>query len=34
VVDARGVVLPLGTSVEVRIHAREPGSEYPLPWQP
>ena len=34
VVDARGAVLPLGTSVEVRIHAREPGSEYPLPWQP
>jgi multidrug efflux pump subunit AcrA (membrane-fusion protein) len=34
VVDTRGVVLPLGTSVEVRIKIREPGSEYPLPWQP
>jgi multidrug resistance efflux pump len=34
VVDARGVVLPLGTSVEVRIHVREPQSEFPLPWQP
>ena len=33
-VDARGVVLPLGTSVEVRIQVREPGSEFPLPWQP
>lgn len=32
--DARGVVLPLGTSVEVRIQVREPGSEFPLPWQP
>ena len=34
VVDSRGVVLPLGTSVEVRIHVREPESAYPLPWQP
>jgi multidrug efflux pump subunit AcrA (membrane-fusion protein) len=34
VVDARGVVLPLGTSVEVRIQVREPQSELPLPWQP
>jgi multidrug resistance efflux pump len=34
VVDARGVVLPLGTSVEVRIRVREPGNELPLPWQP
>lgn len=34
VVDTRGVVLPLGTSVELRIHVREPGSEFPLPWQP
>lgn len=34
VVDTRGVVLPLGTSVEVRIKVREPGSEFPLPWQP
>jgi multidrug resistance efflux pump len=33
-VDAAGVVLPLGTSVEIRIHVREPGSEFPLPWQP
>jgi multidrug resistance efflux pump len=33
-VDAAGVVLPLGTSAEVRIHVREPGSEFPLPWQP
>jgi len=33
-VDTRGVVLPLGTSVELRIHVREPGSEFPLPWQP
>jgi multidrug resistance efflux pump len=33
-VDAPGVVLPLGTSVEVRIQVREPGSEFPLPWQP
>jgi multidrug resistance efflux pump len=32
--DARGVVLPLGTSVVVRIQVREPGSELPLPWQP
>jgi hypothetical protein len=34
VVDTRGVVLPLGTSVEVRIRVREPGSAFPLPWQP
>ena len=34
VVDAPGVVLPLGTSVEVRIHVREPSSAFPLPWQP
>jgi Barrel-sandwich domain of CusB or HlyD membrane-fusion len=34
VVDTRGVVLPLGTSVEVRIQVREPTSELPLPWQP
>jgi multidrug resistance efflux pump len=34
VVDTRGVVLPLGTSVEVRIQVREPSSELPLPWQP
>lgn len=34
VVDTRGVMLPLGTSVEVRIHVREPGSAFPLPWQP
>jgi multidrug efflux pump subunit AcrA (membrane-fusion protein) len=34
VVDARGVVLPLGTSVEVRIQVREPQSELPFPWQP
>jgi multidrug resistance efflux pump len=33
-VDAAGVILPLGTSAEVRIHVREPGSEFPLPWQP
>ena len=33
-VDAAGVVLPLGTSVEVRIHVREPRSAFPLPWQP
>jgi multidrug resistance efflux pump len=33
-VDSPGVVLPLGTSVEVRIHVREPSSEHPLPWQP
>jgi multidrug efflux pump subunit AcrA (membrane-fusion protein) len=33
-VDAGSTVLPLGTSVEVRIHVREPGSEFPLPWQP
>lgn len=32
--DARGVVLPLGTSVVVRIQVREPTSELPLPWQP
>ncbi|MFN8636481.1 MAG: efflux RND transporter periplasmic adaptor subunit [Chloroflexota bacterium] len=32
--DARGAVLPLGTSVEVRIQVRQPGSEFPLPWQP
>jgi multidrug efflux pump subunit AcrA (membrane-fusion protein) len=29
-----GAVLPLGTSVEVRIQVREPTSEFPLPWQP
>ena len=34
VVDTRGTVLPLGTSVEIKIHVREPGSEFPLPWQP
>ncbi|MCC7369069.1 MAG: efflux RND transporter periplasmic adaptor subunit [Chloroflexi bacterium] len=33
-VDAGGTVLPLGTSVEVRIHVREPASSFPLPWQP
>jgi multidrug resistance efflux pump len=33
-VDAAGVVLPLGTSVEVRIHVREPEGALPLPWQP
>jgi multidrug resistance efflux pump len=33
-VDTGGVVLPLGTSVEVRIQVREPASEFPLPWQP
>ena len=33
-VDAAGVVLPLGTSVEVKIQIREPRSEYPLPWEP
>ncbi|MCC7367189.1 MAG: HlyD family secretion protein [Chloroflexi bacterium] len=34
VVDTRGVMLPLGTSVEVTIRVREPRSEYPLPWEP
>lgn len=34
VVDTGGAVLPLGTSVEVKIHVREPASAYPLPWQP
>ena len=33
-VDTRGVMLPLGTSVVVRIKVREPASEYPMPWQP
>jgi biotin carboxyl carrier protein len=33
-VDTGGAVLPLGTSVEVRIQVREPTSEFPLPWQP
>jgi multidrug resistance efflux pump len=33
-VDSPGVVLPLGTSVEVRIHVREPATDFPLPWQP
>lgn len=33
-VDAPGVVLPLGTSVSVRIQVREPSSDLPLPWQP
>ncbi|MGE3913569.1 MAG: HlyD family secretion protein, partial [Chloroflexota bacterium] len=33
-VDSGGVLLPLGTSVEVRIHVRQPGSEFPLPWKP
>ena len=32
--DARGVVLPLGTSVVVRIQVRAPSSDFPLPWQP
>ena len=34
VVDTGGTVLPLGTSVEVRIQVREPSEEFPLPWQP
>ena len=34
VVDTGGTALPLGTSAEVRIHVREPGSDFPLPWQP
>jgi hypothetical protein len=34
VVDSTGVVLPLGTSVEVRIQVRQPTEEFPLPWQP
>jgi multidrug resistance efflux pump len=33
-VDTGGAVLPLGTSVEVRIQVRDPSSELPLPWQP
>jgi multidrug resistance efflux pump len=33
VVDAPGIVLPLGTSAEVRIQVRQPTEEYPLPWQ-
>jgi multidrug resistance efflux pump len=33
-VDAPGLTLPLGTSVEVKIHVREPGTAFPLPWQP
>jgi multidrug resistance efflux pump len=31
-VNAPGTVLPLGTSVEIRIHVREPESEFPLPF--
>jgi multidrug efflux pump subunit AcrA (membrane-fusion protein) len=34
IVDTGGTALPLGTSAEVRIHVREPGSDFPLPWQP
>ncbi len=34
VVDSTGVVLPLGTSVEVRIQVRQPTEELPLPWRP
>jgi len=34
VVDTRGVVLPLGTSVVVRIKVREPGEPFPMPWRP
>lgn len=33
-VETGGAVLPLGTSVEVRIQVRQPTSELPLPWQP
>jgi len=33
-VDTGGAVLPLGTSVEVRIQIREPSKEYPMPWEP
>lgn len=34
VVDTGGEVLPLGTSVEVKIRVREPGDVFPLPWRP
>jgi hypothetical protein len=33
-VNAGGAVLPLGTSVEVKIQIRQPTEEFPLPWQP
>jgi Barrel-sandwich domain of CusB or HlyD membrane-fusion len=33
-VDAGNTVLPLGTSVEVRIQVRQPTEEYPMPWRP
>ena len=34
VADTGGAVLPLGTSVVVRIKVREPGEAYPMPWRP
>lgn len=33
-VSSGGAVLPLGTSVEVRIQVRQPTEEFPLPWRP
>jgi multidrug resistance efflux pump len=33
-VDSGSEVLPLGTSVEVRIQVREPTERFPLPWRP
>ena len=33
-VNAGNVVLPLGTSVEVKIQVRQPTEEFPLPWRP
>jgi membrane fusion protein (multidrug efflux system) len=33
-VDSSGIMLPLGTSVEVRVRVREQSSPIPMPWQP
>jgi membrane fusion protein (multidrug efflux system) len=33
-VNAGNVILPLGTSVEVKIQVRQPTEEFPLPWRP
>jgi membrane fusion protein, multidrug efflux system len=34
VADTGGAVLPLGTSVVVRINVRRPSEAYPMPWRP
>jgi hypothetical protein len=32
--DEVDTLLPLGTSVEVKISIRQPTEEYPMPWRP